>query len=294
MQERPCSSTQMFFRPRKNRRRVDLAKKTGEMKAVARAHAPLALRLVLSCAISAGLFWGSWEGWRWANTTPRLALRELSITGNQRATEAELARLGGLNAGVNLVAMDLAAVERAIAAHPWVREVRVQRQLPSRVLVNVVEREPVALVSLGDLYLVDVAGEPFKRLQVGDGVDLPMVTGLEREDFVQHREETVDRLAAAVEVVRAYSRSRVAEGHALSEVHLEAEGVTLVTEAGEEIRLGEGPLPEQLDRLATVRAALGDRALVAQVIRLDDRARPARVTVQLKPQLPERGARAPK
>ncbi len=284
----------MFFRPRRNRRRVDLARKTGEMKAVAAHAMPLVLRVAASIGLSAALAWGGFEGWRWARTTPTFALRTVTFSGNARATDAELGRLGALGPTVNLVALDTAALERALAAHPWVKEVRVRRFLPSRLAVEVTEHEPAAVAALGDLYLVDVAGEPFKRLLPGDGLDLPLITGVEREDVVQHREAALSRLAAAVEVVRTYARSPAGQGHPPSEVHLGDDGLTVVTVDGQELRFGDGALGARLERLAVVRRELAKRALTAAVIRLDDRARPDRVTVQLEPATPERGARAVK
>ena len=43
----------------------------------------------------------------------------------------------------------------AMAAHPWVRTVEVTRSLPDTLQLRVEERAPVALASLGDLYVVD-------------------------------------------------------------------------------------------------------------------------------------------
>ena len=150
-----------------------------------------------------------------------------------------------------------------------------------------------AMVSLGDLYLLDEDGEPFKRVQPSDALDLPIVTGVEREDCVARHDETVLRLTTALALARAYSAS--AKGNPLSEIHLELEGVTLITADGEHVQLGEGAWPEKLERLARVRQELKARALTAAVIRLDNRARPSSVTVSLQTinpaASPERGGR---
>jgi cell division protein FtsQ len=151
------------------------------------------------------------------------------------------------------------------------------------------------MVSLGDLYLLDEAGEPFKRVQASDALDLPLVTGVEREDYVAHHDETVQRLTAALIVAQSYSSSPTGKPARLSEVHLDDEGVTLVTGDGQEVRLGEGDTAAKLARLARVRQELKSRALSAEVIRLDNRARPSSVTVSLHQQVStvssERGLR---
>ena len=67
------------------------------------------------------------------------------------------------------------AAERAMAQHPWVRSVEIRRRFPHGVNVLVSEHEPAAMVSFGDLYVVDLEGEPFKKLQSQDGVDVPLL-----------------------------------------------------------------------------------------------------------------------
>lgn len=282
----------MLFRPKKNRRRVDVAKKTGELKAVAKTHGPVLLQAVLATVVTVAVAWGGFEGWRWATTTPRFGLTEVRYYGTGQATDGELTRLGGLTPGVNLFALDRGAVERALATHPWVKSVRVSRRLPSRLEVVVEEHEPVALLALGDLYLVDADAVPFKRVAAGDALDLPLVTGIERERFVADRQAALEELGRAVDAAVVYARSPVAKGYALSEVNVAGGEVTVVTVDGEEIRFGDGALAEKLARLERVRAALSDKRLSAAVIRLDDRVRPSRVTVQLSAPGPERGTGA--
>lgn len=283
----------MIFRAKKNRRRVDVAKKTAELKAVASTLAPTLFRVLGAIVASAAIAFGAYSLLQWARQSPRFAITRLTFNGNEHASDAELTRFGGLQLGQNLVAMDALAVERLVATHPWVKAARVDRRFPDRLEVQITEHRPAAMVSLGDLYLLDEDGEPFKRVQPSDALDLPIVTGVEREDCVARHDETVLRLTTALALARAYSAS--AKGNPLSEIHLELEGVTLITADGEHVQLGEGAWPEKLDRLARVRQELKARALTAAVIRLDNRARPSSVTVSLQTinpaASPERGGR---
>jgi cell division protein FtsQ len=279
----------MFFRTRKNRRRLDVAKQTSSLKAAASAHAGTAVTVLgLLAGTGVAALAGS-LAWGWASTTPRLALKQIVVQGPSRVGEAELLRLGPIVPGVNLLTLDPAALERSLGAHPWVSQVTVRRELPSRLVVEVVEHQPRALLALGDLYLLDEAGVPFKRLSAGDGSDLPLVTGVDREALVGHREATLARLHEAVGVIDAYGRAASGPTDPLSEVHLAPEGTTLTTTSGQEVRLGEAPVAEALARLDRVRTELKGRALSAELIRLDNRARPTWVTVQVTRRTPERG-----
>jgi len=269
-----------MFRPRKNRRKVDLARKTGEVKATVKHHAPSMLKALAATALSVGLGYGAFQGWTWATTTARFAVRTVKVVGNSRVTPAQVARLGGPMVGVNLFATDLGGLERALAAHPWVKSVRVNRGLPETLIISVVEHEPVALVSVSDLYLVNADGEPFKRAQPNEAMDLPLITGIERDALVARRDEARSSIRLALSAVEAWGRSPASKGLGLSEVNVSDSGLTLVTTAGQEIVLGDAALEPALARLGRIRRELSARQLTAEVIRLDNRTRPDWVAVQ--------------
>lgn len=277
----------MFPRPTRNRRRTDVAQSSA-LRAVA---APVLVRVVGVTLVSMAVGGAGLVGWRWASSSPRFGLRELVIEGEVRATEAELVQLGGLAPGVNLLALDVAAVERGLSSHPWVAEARVRRSFPSRLVVEIEEHRAVALLALGELYLVDERGRPFKRATLSDEMDLPLLTGVGREALERDREGALARLERAVVVLDAYQRG-AAGREGLSEVHVEPDDeLTVVTTRGQEVRLGEGRLEEQLARLVKVRGELEARSLEASVIRLDNRVRPGRVTVQLASMASDQGGR---
>src|SRR5690606_38536921 len=115
------------------------------------------------------------------------------------------------------------------------------------------------------------SGTPFKRLEPGDQADLPVISGLEREDWAQDATWANARVHAALQAADAYAEL-VATGDArLSELRLEASGMLLVTESGQEVRLPDGDVGPALERLARVRKELASRDLIAEVIHLDNR-----------------------
>lgn len=269
-----------MFRSRRNRRKVDLAKKTSELKASVRHHGPAIAKALGATVLSAALGWGGWQGWGWATTTDQLSLRKIRVVGNARVTDAQVTRLGGLVLGSNLIAMDVGGVERALSSHPWVKSVSARRTLPDQLTVELMEHEPVALIALGDLYLVNADGQPFKRAQAGEGVDLPLLTGVEREALLSRADETRATIRRALSALDAYARSTASKGFGVSEVNVSDSGLTLVTTSGQEIVLGDADVEPALERLARVRKELSARQLTAEVIRLDNRTRPDWVAVR--------------
>ena len=63
--------------------------------------------------------------------------------------------------------------------HPWIRRATVRREFPRRVMVEVAERQPAAVVLIDQLYYVDRSGTVVALVGRDDTLDLPFVTGIE-------------------------------------------------------------------------------------------------------------------
>lgn len=243
-----------------------------------------ALRTLAAAALSAAISLGAWQAWRWATGSPLFAVREIRFEGLVHATDGDLLRRSGLAPGQNLFRVDLARAARAIESHPWVAAVRIDRRLPGALVIEVREHRPAALVQLGSLYLFDDEGRLFKRAAPDDGLDLPIITGLPREAWLERRPELQLRLLAALHLLDTW-RSAGMPVSALSELRLDEGGAfTLFVHDGElvqEIRLGADNLSLKLRRLAEVRAALSRRGERATRIDLDNPARPDQAAATL-------------
>ncbi len=221
--------------------------------------------------------------WQEATRGDLFRIREIRFEGLGRATAEELLELSPVRRGDHLLFSDVDVVAAALRRHPWIASVAVARDLPGTLEVRVVERRAAALVDLGGLYLVDEGGVVFKRAVPGDGLDLPVVTGIGREAWVERREEVEPLLTAALVLLARWSERGLDRTERLSEIHIDAEyGTTLFTgDDGLEIRLGHGDIPEKLERLERVLSALAAEGRRAEVLHLDNRRRPDWVAVRL-------------
>jgi cell division protein FtsQ len=259
--------------PRNRRRRLE---RTARLRGTALTHGP---RLVLVVAALVALGFGGVRADGWARQSPRFALCSVQLVGAHRATEAELLALGGVQLGVNLWALDGADVARAMGGHPWVSAVDVRRALPDTLQIRVEEHVPAALAVMGDLYVVDADGVAFKKVSGSDALDLPLITGVTREEAAQAPEETAARFRSALALIATWNHT--IERPALSEVHLEEGGVRAIDADGQVVALASGAPDDALARLVRVRAELRQRGLTAVTIHLENRVRPTWVAVQL-------------
>ena len=249
----------------------------------------------LALALAAGLVVGAVRVYRFATTSPRFAIKVITLPPLKHArVQTLLARLA-IAPGTNIFRADLDELAARLEEDPWIARARVRRELPGEIIVSVTEREPAALVVMGGLYLADAQGRIFKRAQPGDGEGLPLITGLARDSYGEDPEAAAARVRGALEADREIRRSTIGQHVAFSELHLEEDGgLTLFTlRGGTEIRLGRGALADKLARFGVVWRALGADQGRARAIYLGDQS-PDRVIVRLEPlaTVPAAGASA--
>lgn len=261
-----------------NRRRVDRvpgARRRWAARAV--------IRALPALAGAAAAVLGVTLAWHQLLAGELFRIREIRFEGLARATPEELLEISPVQRGDHLLLCDVDVAAAALRRHPWVSSAEVRRDLPSALEVHVVERRPAAIVDLGGLYLVDAKGEVFKRALPGDGLDLPVITGIAREAWVERREEVEPLLSAALTLLARWAERGLAVREPVSEIHLDPDyGTTLYAgDDGLEVRLGQGDLPEKLERLERVLSALAADGQRAEVLHLDNRRRPDWVAVRL-------------
>jgi len=229
---------------------------------------------------------GAAAAFRYVATGPYFRLRHLDVQGRQRVDEAELLTRAGLTMGVtDTLDLDEAAVRQAVESHPWIASARVERQLPDRLVLAVLEREAVALVLLDRPVLADAFGTLFALPTRPVDFDHPVVTGLRAERLRAGDPAEQRRLSTALAAAREWRRQGLSEVEALSEVRPDpVMGLTLVTaDNGTEVRLGHGELADRLSRLKAVLQGVAGRGRRAAYVLLDDERDPGRAAVLERP-----------
>ena len=207
--------------------------------------------------------------------SPYFQMKETLVRGTERLQTDAVVELTGLRPSQNILMTNLGAVARKVKANPWVKDVSVRRDFPDRLVIEITERKPVALVERGDgLYFIERDGTAFEKVAAGEKTDLPVLTGFTRKG-VENREmilkslELLDYMASYTEVPEIRHISEI-HGDELFGLSLFAEGLCL--------KLGFGDFDTKLRRLKPVLADLARRNLSGYFI--IDLNNPGKVTVQ--------------
>jgi cell division protein FtsQ len=256
------------------------------IRAMAVLQTVLGAAVVLTVAVSV-----AWAARRYVRESPRFALKTVRVTGARHRTSDEILQRAGLTLGTNLFSIELEEARARLATDPWLEKVSLVRHLPGTIAVDVLEREPSALVAVGDTtYLATREGEIFKRLEVGDPVDLPVVSGLSAEAVANDREGAIADVHRALDLAADYADTSLGAKAPLQQVHVGDDGAMLliVGKSGLTLSLGKAPFRRKLDQAGRVamelERRLGARALSEKTdgIMLDSEARPERVVVRMR------------
>ncbi len=147
---------------------------------------------------------------------PMLLLKpdQIEVQGNRIVQHEDVQKLFIKDRNRSVLRIPLDARRAQIQQLPWVEEASVQRILPNRLRVSVVERTPVAFFrNGGELTLVDSHGVLLDRPE-GEDFHFPIVTGLTdnmpREER-ERRMQTYQEFMKDIDLVRSGSSERVSE-----------------------------------------------------------------------------------
>ena len=175
------------------------------------------------------------------------SVREIQVRGSDKVSGNEIVAITGLKQGVNIWQVDPVAIEKKVAKHPWVRRVLVRREFPRRIVIDVEERMPKAIVALRKLYYVDADGVLFKEVATGENVKYPLLTGLRAEDLMASDAVTRKRIREALRLGDLMAQ----RAHTLSEIHFDAPDRVAVytTRYPVALHMGWGDWEDKLGRL---------------------------------------------
>jgi len=105
----------------------------------------------------------------WALTSPRFALSDIEVSSGERVSQAWIVESLEPLRGRHVLLLSLPEVQGLLADHRWVEGVQVSKKLPNALVVEVLERVPVAVArNDGALHYIDRQGRLIDRLEGED------------------------------------------------------------------------------------------------------------------------------
>jgi cell division septal protein FtsQ len=112
-----------------------------------------------------------------------LGVDRIFVEGNERLSEGEILELIEVGEGTNILTLDLDETRRRLLRSAWVKDVELKRMLPATLTLQIVERTPVGIAVLSELYLLAEDGTVLDQLPpFYDMGKLALIQGLRNAD----------------------------------------------------------------------------------------------------------------
>jgi cell division septal protein FtsQ len=253
-----------FFRPKGRRETTGQGTFQKILKKVLR----IALQLLL---VSFFLFMGHWF-YVHLLADPFFRVREVEVEGYRKISRETLLSLITIEGMPNLFTVRLKEIAKRVESHPWIDHVKVRKIFPNKILIQVEERKPIAILQLEELYYIDQQGVIFSRAGDRDEYNYPFLTGLTRDVLEKDPAAATRLITKALELLRAADKEKTSPLEEISEVHMEKGfGVQCFTQnEGLEVRMGWDHFGEKLKRLSLIWSDLRKRGWSATSIDCSD------------------------
>ena len=235
-------------------KRVDAGRGPGQSRKKSSGLKNSALKIVAIVTVVA-CGWLAWQAYQTLMHAERFQIAGVDIKGSKQVSEAELRELASVFTGQNIFRVDIETPLRRARANPWVKDVRIYRQLPNRISMVFIERTPFALLDAGDArFLLDRDGVIIDRISGESAAAwrLPVVA-LKDQRIRIGEQVTGEGIAEAFTLIAEIAGRG---GWPLHEVTINAESPESlgILYAGREFKIGQGHYPEKLKRLAEISA----------------------------------------
>jgi cell division septal protein FtsQ len=188
-------------------------------------------------------------------------LEKVEFKGNKHLTDEELITLAGVEPMQGIAGIDGKDIAGRLLGSPWVRSVRLMRQLPGTLAVTVTEADPFVLLEMNEqLYLLDDRGKILEEIK-GDAVPfLPVISGnpLKEKESFSHALELA-RLIRARDLTSRWSSISIS-AHSLNEISVYVDETV--------VKMGAGGYEEKLENLAALEDEILKRGIPSHYIDL--------------------------
>jgi cell division protein FtsQ len=112
--------------------------------------------------------------------SPFFNLQQIVVQDNALVSKTDLLALASVGQGTNIFQVPTGSVKKNILLHPLIKQVDIRRQLPSTLIIKVLERKPLAMIPVQDGFvMVDEQGLFLQRSDTWPKNTLPIISGVQ-------------------------------------------------------------------------------------------------------------------
>ena len=180
-------------------------------------------------------------------------IESVEVTEVQKVSRDEVLAILNLDGARGLLSTDPGKVKQSLEAHPWIQQAEVRRVFPDTLVVEIKEREPVAVLRAGrHELLLGHDGAVIAEAGLGAFEGFPILTGIDYAEMVPRNAETTERVLSGIALASLLNEV----GANRTEIDLHTPGDMVAYYDGLRIRFGEGAFENKLERYRRLEGGL--------------------------------------
>jgi cell division protein FtsQ len=152
------------------------------------------------------------------NESTMFELKNIQVIGNKFLEENEILSQIDVRQGTKLFNVNTNSIADNIMKNKYLEGVSVRRSMPSTLIISVQERQPVAFLIDGKVYMVDKTAILLLKKPKMMGDDLPFITGLDVAKLLENRKPLLEVL----ELLKKVNEVDPGLLQFISEIHVDA------------------------------------------------------------------------
>lgn len=182
-------------------------------------------------------------------------IQEIEVSGCVKTNPVSLRKFADISYEMNMLTIDPQEIQKRLEEHPWIKTARVKRIWPDAITVAINEYRPQALVvqeGNGEFEYLDRKGNIFATVGLGQEMDFPVITGLDRFGTDTEKKEL---LGTAISFLKLSGRNNPnLPTQNVSEIHFSSEGelILYLVEYPFPIYFGKGEIKRKYNQLRKV------------------------------------------
>lgn len=139
--------------------------------------------------------------------SPLFNIKTITVTGNSKLTEEELISLSGIQLEENTFQVQTTKTQEKIKQNAYVDTVNISRKLPNEIVIEITERTPTFMLTLGNAY-VYMNNQGYLLEVAQNALELPIITGFQtkEEDIIPGNRlvaEDLQRLDQVLQIMKS-------------------------------------------------------------------------------------------
>ncbi|MBT3478850.1 MAG: FtsQ-type POTRA domain-containing protein [Candidatus Marinimicrobia bacterium] len=202
---------------------------------------------------------------KWANYRQSFDMNKIRISGYEILEKADYQKIIDKFNIQSIHDADLGEIAESIETNPFVKAARVSRHYPNQLRINIVERQPLAILNLESLLMIDDEGVVLPDHAYSHSALIPILSGFNSaKDLYPEGEKTYSiKVKEAVNILTKISNGYPKLYENISELTLnkDDEYVLILADRPTRVILGKKDILLKLNILKNFDNALGQRQL---------------------------------